>query len=258
MNGYVRVDDHSADEVHRRPRHVAFACFGVLSLTVVAWLGTDLRLNAGASNLASLMPSGLRPRQVGSRQGQQPGFRPMSASSRDEEWKAQQEIIARRRNKQSNEEYFSKVKQQRSESYKRFMDKKIKYKEGEDNLEQWKKLNPEGYNPKKEYDEPSGSVPIPLVSFGMPKYDEGERFDLRLPYVDNGYVAEDGLDAWSRFQGLFDGFGKKNGREAEEAYNERAARAAEKRRKGGGLFGFGKKEEPTEPPADEGKKGWFR
>ena len=26
---------------------------------------------------------------------------------------------------------------------------------------------------------------------GMPKYDGGERFDLRLPYVDEGYVEED-------------------------------------------------------------------
>jgi hypothetical protein len=25
----------------------------------------------------------------------------------------------------------------------------------------------------------------------MPEYDGGERFDLRLPYVDNGWVDED-------------------------------------------------------------------
>ncbi len=30
-----------------------------------------------------------------------------------------------------------------------------------------------------------------ITPFGMPEYDGGERFDLRLPYVDNGWVDED-------------------------------------------------------------------
>jgi hypothetical protein len=35
------------------------------------------------------------------------------------------------------------------------------------------------------------SIPIPTNPVGMPEYDNGERFDLRLPYVDNGWVDED-------------------------------------------------------------------
>lgn len=34
----------------------------------------------------------------------------------------------------------------------------------------------------------SGLV-VPLLPFGMPKYDAGERFDLRSPYADDGWVV---------------------------------------------------------------------
>ncbi len=38
----------------------------------------------------------------------------------------------------------------------------------------------------------------------MPEYDGGERFDLRLPYVDNGWVDEDAdpMKQFRRFIGL--------------------------------------------------------
>jgi hypothetical protein len=34
----------------------------------------------------------------------------------------------------------------------------------------------------------SGLV-VPLLPFGMPKFDAGERFDLRSPYADDGWVV---------------------------------------------------------------------
>ena len=40
-------------------------------------------------------------------------------------------------------------------------------------------------------DEPKFGIIVPLAPFGMPEYDNGERFDLRLPHVDNGWVDED-------------------------------------------------------------------
>ena len=70
------------------------------------------------------------------------------------------------------------------------------------------------------YDEPKNSIPIPLNPMGMPKvrprvfaprppalltllflldsvpsaqYDGGERFDLKAPYCDEGYVDEDAV-----------------------------------------------------------------
>lgn len=43
-----------------------------------------------------------------------------------------------------------------------------------------------------------------ITPFGMPEYDGGERFDLRLPYVDNGWVDEDAdpVKQFRRFIGL--------------------------------------------------------
>jgi len=45
---------------------------------------------------------------------------------------------------------------------------------------------------------------VPITPFGMPEYDGGERFDLRLPYVDNGWVDEDAdpVKQFRRFIGL--------------------------------------------------------
>lgn len=39
--------------------------------------------------------------------------------------------------------------------------------------------------------DPKWGIIIPVAPFGMPEYDGGERFDLRLPHVDNGWVDED-------------------------------------------------------------------
>ncbi|GAB5356469.1 hypothetical protein AAMO2058_000292400 [Amorphochlora amoebiformis] len=121
----------------------------------------------------------------------------------DEQWRIQQEILARRRNKDKQKEYFENIKEKRQKLQNDFDSKRIKYKKGKDNLEQWKELN-KGKSYKDEYsDEPGYSVPIPIASFGLPKFDNGERFDLRLPYVDNGYVAEDSDDVVGRFLEIF-------------------------------------------------------
>jgi len=128
---------------------------------------------------------------------------------KDEQWRVQQEILARRRNKDKQRAYFESIDKKRSDLKKNFDAKRIKYRKGEDPLGQWKEIN-KGKTYKDEYsDEPGYSLPIPIASFGLPKFDNGERFDLRLPYVDQGYVAEDSDDAWGRFLGIFGG--KKDG-----------------------------------------------
>eukprot|EP00466_Bigelowiella_natans_P010970 jgi/Bigna1/90850/estExt_fgenesh1_pg.C_810031 len=150
---------------------------------------------------------------------------------KDEQWRVQQEILARRRNKDKQRAYFESIDKKRSDLKKNFDAKRIKYRKGEDPLGQWKEIN-KGKTYKDEYsDEPGYSIkidcrffsveaelhwsphrrnlPIPIASFGLPKFDNGERFDLRLPYVDQGYVAEDSDDAWGRFLGIFGG--KKDG-----------------------------------------------
>ena len=54
-----------------------------------------------------------------------------------------------------------------------------------------------------------GGLPIPLPSFGLGgeagvggEYDNGERFDLRLPYVDQGYEDPD-ADVMGKLMDLF-------------------------------------------------------
>ena len=48
---------------------------------------------------------------------------------------------------------------------------------------------------------------LPMNSIGMPKYDQGARFDLEAPYADQGYVDED--DEGSFSLGRIFGMGKK-------------------------------------------------
>jgi len=94
--------------------------------------------------------------------------------------------------------------------------KRVKNIKGKDNLEEWKELN-KGKTYKDDYsDEPGYSLPIPIASFGLPKFDNGERFDLRLPYVDQGYVAEDSEDVVGRFLGIF-GINKEKAENTEES-----------------------------------------
>lgn len=53
-------------------------------------------------------------------------------------------------------------------------------------------------------DDPKGGIIIPIAPFGIPKFDQGERFDLKLPYVDQGWVDED-ADPLKWVKGLFGG-----------------------------------------------------
>jgi hypothetical protein len=44
---------------------------------------------------------------------------------------------------------------------------------------------------KETEDRANSGVVVPLFPFGIRKYDDGERFDLRLPYADDGWVDPD-------------------------------------------------------------------
>ncbi|WIA22966.1 hypothetical protein OEZ86_009890 [Tetradesmus obliquus] len=63
-----------------------------------------------------------------------------------------------------------------------------------DSLKEWR-----NYKNKEDETANSGLV-VPLLPFGMPKYDAGERFDLRSPYADDGWVDPDETDAWAGFK----------------------------------------------------------
>ena len=101
------------------------------------------------------------------------------------------------------------------------------YKKGEDPIDEWKKRRESGQisDLENQYGDPKkvGGIPLPGASFGVGgefgvggtwdrkikftyfevsqerqllypgKFDNGGRFDLRLPYADQGYVDEVGL-----------------------------------------------------------------
>jgi hypothetical protein len=54
-----------------------------------------------------------------------------------------------------------------------------------------------------------GWISIPGMAIGMPEFDGGERFDLRGPYADEGWVDPDDEGISNPFKGLFGGGKKK-------------------------------------------------
>lgn len=134
----------------------------------------------------------------------------------------QQEILSRRKNKNQMQEYFKGVDKKREETSKK-MSQSVwaKTKDEVDPLENWKRAKDKGEVKKIGYEPapPSRlgfSIPIPVNPIGIEKYDEGERFDLRLPYAERGYEDPD-ADVMGKmgraFSGLFGGKKKASKRE---------------------------------------------
>lgn len=133
---------------------------------------------------------------------------------RDEALKRQQEILARRRDKRKNRDYFNAVNERRRVLEEGIQSRRLHVVEGEDPLIAWKKLQAEGKIKEIGYEEVEGSIPMPMASFGIPRFDNGERFDLRLPHVEHGYTDEE-ADVMGKMARFF-GFGKKKDKSEEE------------------------------------------
>lgn len=108
--------------------------------------------------------------------------------AKDDMYQEQLEILAARKNKDK-----AKAEEVR--------DRRVKVSRLMKGIDKPKKSGPQVY------DEPKNSIPIPLNPMGMPKYDGGERFDLKAPYCDEGYVDED-ADVMKKIFGFFSGKGK--------------------------------------------------
>ena len=115
-------------------------------------------------------------------------------AAKDEQYRIQQEILARRKKKGALSEYFKSVELRRKENWKKdVISSNWKgERDGVDPLQKWKdardrgEIKSVGYEPEP----PKSSslfginIPIPINPIGIPKYDSGERFDLRLPYAE--------------------------------------------------------------------------
>lgn len=80
-----------------------------------------------------------------------------------------------------------------------------------ESLAKWKP-----YKKKEDAEGYGGGIIVPLNPLGMRMYDEGERFDLRSPYSDDGWVDPEETDAFASIKNI----GKKllnfSGRKEEE------------------------------------------
>ena len=134
----------------------------------------------------------------------------------------QEAILARRASKEATRDYFNRVDANRQTAQREQVERwSFQRDETADPLIAWKKMRAEGKigdlktglgvdGVKRE-----GGLPIPLPSFGVGgdagvggQYDNGERFDLRLPYADQGYVDDD-ADVMGKIARFFGGGTKK-------------------------------------------------
>lgn len=138
---------------------------------------------------------------------------PWRKGEKDEAYLRQQEILARRRDKKRNEEYFKEVETRREGVEEYFDNRTLKVPIGEDPIIAWQKMKDNGFIEEGGYtEEDESGIPIPMASFGIPKYDRGGRFDLKLPHVEVGYTDPDAdimSKAGNAFKNMF-GFGKKD------------------------------------------------
>ncbi len=142
-----------------------------------------------------------------------PRMGPWKPGEKDAAFEQQQAILARRRDKRKNKEYFDNVRKTRAEREATLAEKRLVVRDGEDPLVPWKELKRKGLIDEAGYgEEESGGIVIPMASFGIPKYDNGGRFDLKLPHVEIGYTDEDAdvMGKAKRAFGKFFGFGKED------------------------------------------------
>lgn len=121
-------------------------------------------------------------------------------AQREEQFRIQQEMLSRRKNKGEMKKYFEKVEENRKEAQAK-ASTSFQWQKSQDGdvLEKWKaarsrgEIKPLGYEaePSKSQSKLGLNVIIPVNPMGMPKYDNGERFDLRLPYAERGYEDPD-------------------------------------------------------------------
>lgn len=130
---------------------------------------------------------------------------PEREAAKERMWQEQQEILANRR--AGNRDWVEKANKRRQKATAMVRSKEDEKREARELLA--KGIRPEKKETKKRGDgyydgkeDPKGGIIIPLAPFGRPEFDNGERFDLKAPYTDEGWVDPD-ADPWKWAKGLF-------------------------------------------------------
>lgn len=140
-------------------------------------------------------------------------------NEREEQYKVQQEMLAKRRNPRALEKEKAAIEARRVEASKK-INKTLWAKNSDpsaDPIDEWRDalkkgdIKDLGYSP-----EPPKSkslfgitIPLPLSPIDVPEYDNGMRFDLRLPYAERGYEDAD-ADVMGKLSSWFKSLGKAN------------------------------------------------
>jgi hypothetical protein len=118
---------------------------------------------------------------------------------REEQYRLQQEMLARRKNPKKMREYYEDVEKRRvNAATESKITQFAKSSDKVDPIEAWRKAKEQGKiaeigyepEPSKESSLFGVNIILPVNPIGIPKYDAGERFDLRLPYAERGYEDE--------------------------------------------------------------------
>ncbi|PRW45733.1 hypothetical protein C2E21_5879 [Chlorella sorokiniana] len=174
-----------------------------------------------------LTPAALGQRQRG-RRAAAPAVRPAALfgfggnkddekeQEKEEQFRKQQEVLQRRR----SNSWQAEVKERRAEVSRYMQDPAYKKQVDEEKRARFKARKEQE---ARDNPEPKFGIIVPLAPFGIADYDGGERFDLRLPFVDQGdpdeELANDPLGL--KQLGKAFGFGKKGGEGDDAAQGKR-------------------------------------
>eukprot|EP00891_Asterochloris_glomerata_P003594 jgi/Astpho2/3594/Aster-x1158 len=128
------------------------------------------------------------------------GTKEERAAEREEQFELQKELLKKRR----DGSWQQKVKDRRALASKYIRDPAYKKQVDDERREQKKRDK----LARGEEERSGFRFIVPIAPFGLPEYDEGERFDLRGGYVDNGWVDEDEVPLGEKLSSFF-GFSKK-------------------------------------------------
>lgn len=138
-------------------------------------------------------------------------------SEREEQFRLQQEMLARRRNPRALEKEKAAVEARRGEASKN-INKTLWAKNSDpstDPIDEWRDalkkgdIKDLGYapGPSKSSSLFGITIPLALSPIDVPEFDNGMRFDLRLPYAERGYEDAD-ADVMGKLNSWFKSLGK--------------------------------------------------
>lgn len=192
-------------------------------------------MHVALSSLSSRVPACPRtpapgPRRVSSLKATTAGWfdNNKDVAGRDTQWEAQQEILRNRRKGGNLETEVNKRRATVSGFMKKTLPKEEMDAINQKNKDKANELSKEAFKGKK------GFLSLPMASFGMPEFDGGERFDLRAPYADEGWVDpdDDGIINPFTLGGLF------GGKKDKELKTKKEVSEPKKKKGGfGGMFG---------------------